>query len=286
MLRNSVTSGEHKSGSRRTALRELVAVSALSAIIASASTFALFTSIGGAPLVAITPVSTEAPREVTPAVSSDEVTGDITEVVAAARASVVTITSESASGSDLSPFGIPSTGVGSGIVVSADGLILTNNHVVAGARRLLVTTADGRDLEAEIVSAEPDQDMAIVRARGGELTPARLGDSAAVEVGQTALAIGSPLGEFTETVTRGIISALNREITVSDDNGRGQTRLRGLIQTDAAINPGNSGGALIDDTGAVIGINTAVTRSAEGIGFAIPVNAAKALIDRAASAFS
>jgi S1-C subfamily serine protease len=274
---------ERDHGDRRPGLRDLLAVAALSATIASASTFALFTTIGGAPLVAITPVSTAPPGDVTPAVSTDEA-DDITDIVAAARESVVTINTESAWGNDLSPFSIPSSGVGSGIVVSADGLILTNNHVVAGARRLTVTTADGQELDAIVVTTEPERDMAVIRANGGELTPARLGESSAVEVGQTALAIGSPLGEFTETVTRGIISALDREITVSDETGRSQTRLTGLIQTDAAINPGNSGGALIDDAGAVIGINTAVTRSAEGIGFAIPIDAAKPLIDRAASA--
>ncbi len=268
---------------RRMSLRDLVAVAVLSATIASFSTFALFTGTGGAPLVAITPVASESPEVVAPAVSADGAS-DITDIVAAARDSVVTITTAGASGGDLSPLGIPSSGVGSGIVVSADGLILTNNHVVDGAQRLTVTTADGQELDAVVVSTEPALDMAVIRASGGDLTPARLGDSSTVKVGQTALAIGSPLGEFTETVTRGIISALDRDITVADQDGRSQTRLSGLIQTDAAINPGNSGGALIDDTGAVIGINTAVTRSAEGIGFAIPINAAKPLIDRAASA--
>ena len=267
----------------RPGLRELMAVAALSAVMASASTFALFTTIGGIPLVSVTPATTEAPQDAAPAIDANDVQ-DITDVVATARESVVTITSESVVGNELSPFSIPSTGVGSGIVVSSDGLILTNNHVVAGAQTLTVTTADGRALAAVVVTTEPESDIAVIRATGGELTPARLGDSAAVEVGQTALAIGSPLGEFTETVTRGIISALDREITVSDESGRRATRLGGLIQTDAAINPGNSGGALIDETGAVIGINTAVTRSAEGIGFAIPINDARQLIDRAEAA--
>ena len=128
--------------------------------------------------------------------------------------------------------------------------------------------------------------MAIIQATDGDLTAAALGDSSALEVGETVLAIGSPLGEFTETVTRGIVSALGREITVGDESGQGQNQLSNLIQTDAAINPGNSGGALINEQGEVIGINTAVSRSAEGIGFAIPINEAKALIDEAAATIS
>ncbi len=267
--------------SRRPAVRELFLVAALSALLASFSTFGLFATLGGAPLVAVTPASASPDaNQIAPAVSTDG-QPDITDVVAGARESVVTIIAEGFADDDVSPFSIPSSGVGSGVVVSEDGLILTNNHVVADARTLTVTTADGQELEAVLVESEPERDMAVIRATGGDLTPAVLGDSSAIEVGQSALAIGSPLGEFTETVTRGIVSALDRDITVGDESGRGTARLVGLIQTDAAINPGNSGGALIDETGAVIGINTAVSRSAEGIGFAIPINDAKPLIDRA-----
>jgi S1-C subfamily serine protease len=206
---------------------------------------------------------------------------DLTEVVARATQSVVTITSQGMSRSRFSPFGIPSTGVGSGVVVTADGLILTNSHVVEDADQLTVTTADGQALSATVVRTDPTHDIAVIRATGGTLTPATLGDSSSVKVGETVLAIGSPLGEFTETVTRGIVSALDRSITVGNEQTGRAEDLSDLIQTDAAINPGNSGGALINERGEVIGMNTAVAGSAEGIGFAIPINAARQMIDQA-----
>ena len=135
----------------------------------------------------------------------------------------MTITSQASGRNPYSPFNMPSTGVGSGIVVSANGLILTNNHVIEGADTLTVTTSDGQDLQATVISADPIHDIAVVRATGATLVPATLGDSSKIHVGQTALAIGSPLGEFTSTVTRGIVSALDRAITVGDQQtGRGE----------------------------------------------------------------
>jgi S1-C subfamily serine protease len=261
----------------------LLAVAVLSASLASVSTVSLLAALGG-----VSPLSFEATAApagtVEGAAPASDVdappASDIADVVARARESVVTITVEGAATDGLSPFSIPTSGVGSGIIISAEGLILTNNHVVAGARRLTVTTADGRSMSASIVTADPARDMAVIRADADDLTPAVLGDSARMQVGETVLAIGSPLGTFTETVTRGIVSALDREITVGDDRGE-RSSLAGLIQTDAAINPGNSGGALINDSGEVVGMNTAVSRSAEGIGFAIPINAARALIEQA-----
>jgi S1-C subfamily serine protease len=193
---------------------------------------------------------------------------------------VVTITSQGLARDRFSPFSIPATGVGSGIVLSADGLILTNYHVVQGAQSLTVTLPDGRDVSATDVSSDPANDMAVIQADVDGLTPAVLGDSSALKVGETVLAIGSPLGEFTETVTRGIVSALDRTISVADEQTRRPMELDGLIQTDAAINPGNSGGPLINARGEVIGMNTAVSQSAEGIGFAIPIDAASGLIGR------
>jgi S1-C subfamily serine protease len=133
------------------------------------------------------------------------------------------------------------------------------------------------------VSTDETHDLAVIRATGGDLVAATLGDSSQLLVGQTVLAIGSPLGEFTETVTRGIVSALDRAITVGDQATGSSKNLSNLIQTDAAINPGNSGGPLINERGEVIGINSAVSQQAEGIGFAIPINAAKDLIDKAAA---
>ena len=263
---------------RRPSFVALVCVAVLSAVLASASTFGLVTVLRLDTPVE-TPPTNNTGGPAAPAVSTD--TGDIASVVARAKESVVTITAQGISSGGFNPFNIPSTGVGSGIVVGGNGLILTNNHVVEGAQSLTVTTADGVQLPATVVDTDAQSDIAIIRASGGDLTPASLGDSSQIQVGQTVLAIGSPLGEFTETVTRGIISALDRSITVSDETGGGQKNLTGLIQTDAAINPGNSGGPLIDSAGNVVGMNTAVTRSAEGIGFAIPINAAKSLVDKA-----
>jgi S1-C subfamily serine protease len=263
---------------RRPSFGAFIAVAVLSAVLASVSTFGLITMFGiDTPGQAVPTQNTGG--QAAPAVSTD--TNDIASVVARAKESVVTITAQGISSGGFSPFNIPATGVGSGIVVGANGLILTNNHVVEGAQSLTVTTADGVQLPATVVDTDSQSDIAIIRATGGDLAPATLGDSSQIQVGQTVLAIGSPLGEFTETVTRGIISALDRSITVSDETGGGQKNLTGLIQTDAAINPGNSGGPLIDSAGNVVGMNTAVTRSAEGIGFAIPINAAKSLIDKA-----
>jgi len=274
---------------RRTSrLAGVLGVAVLSAAVASASTIGLMSAFG----ISVQPVAVPAVQSsatdgpgVQLATNGDTAT-DLTDIVADATQSVVTIRSQGMSRNQLSPFGVPSTGVGSGVVVTASGLILTNSHVVENARSLTVTTADGQELRATVVSSDADHDIAVIRATGGRLVPATLGDSAKLEVGQTVLAIGSPLGEFTETVTRGIVSALDRSITVADQQtGRGED-LSGLIQTDAAINPGNSGGALINERGEVIGMNTAVAGSAQGIGFAIPINAAKQLIDQAVASIA
>jgi S1-C subfamily serine protease len=238
------------------------------------------------PAAATPPVAAATEQPGVALATENDSAGDLTDVVATATESVVTITTQGESSNMFSPFSMPSTGVGSGVVVSSTGLILTNNHVIENANQLTVTTADGQELDATIVSADSDHDLAVIRTIGGSLTPASLGDSSKIKVGETVLAIGSPLGEFTETVTRGIVSALDRSITVGDMfSGRGE-ELSELIQTDAAINPGNSGGALINDQGEVIGINTAIAGSAQGIGFAIPINAAKAMIDSAAQSIA
>jgi serine protease Do len=213
-----------------------------------------------------------------PAVSSD----DLPDVVAAVRDSVVTITSEGFSSRGFTQ--IPSTGVGSGIVLTADGYILTNKHVVAGSQSLTVELADGEQFPATIVKQSDDKDLALVKIDAKGLTPAVIGDSAALQVGQTVIAIGSPLGTFTETVTKGILSATGRTITVQDEVTHQPTTLTGLLQTDAAINPGNSGGPLLDATGHVVGVNTAVSTNAEGLGFAIPIADAASLIAQATGA--
>jgi S1-C subfamily serine protease len=207
---------------------------------------------------------------------------DLPTVVAAVRNSVVTITEQGFSSRGFSQ--IPSTGVGSGIVLTADGYILTNKHVVAGSQSLTVELADGEQFPATIVKQSTDKDLALIKIDAHGLTPAVIGDSASLQVGQTVVAIGSPLGTFTETVTKGILSATGRTITVQDEVTGQPTTLTGLLQTDAAINPGNSGGPLLDASGHVIGVNTAVSTNAEGLGFAIPISDAASLISQATGA--
>ena len=161
---------------------------------------------------------------------------------------------------------------------------LTNRHVVEGAQALTATMADGTEYPATVVKVSDTQDLALVKIDATGLSPATIGDSGAIEVGQTAIAIGSPLGTYTETVTKGIISALDRTITVQDEQSGRPVTLKGLIQTDAAINPGNSGGPLLDAIGQVVGVNTATAASAEGLGFAIPIEEAASLIAEARAA--
>ncbi|MEA2677995.1 MAG: hypothetical protein QOJ81_2136 [Chloroflexota bacterium] len=260
----------------------MLAVAVLSAVLGSGFTFGMASAFGGLAPAALAPAAT-APTAAQPASTSD-LPSDLTGVVANARQSVVTITAQGVpTRNPFSPYNVPATGVGSGIVVSSNGLILTNYHVVEGAQTLSVATHDGQTLDAIVISTDEAHDLAVIRATGGDLKPATLGDSDQILVGETVLAIGSPLGEFTETVTRGIVSALGRDITVGDQATGASKNLRGLIQTDAAINPGNSGGPLINERGEVVGINSAVSQGAEGIGFAIPINTARDLVDQAAA---
>lgn len=166
---------------------------------------------------------------------------------------------------------IPIRGMGSGIVMDQNGYILTNYHIIEGARSVSVAFADGRKLTGRVVGADRSTDIAVVKVEAGNLKAAEFGDSDSLKVGQIVMAVGNPFGFLLggPTVTMGVISALNRHIHY---DGR---VYENLIQTDAAINPGNSGGPLIDDEGRVIGVNTAVIPFARGIGFAIPINAAK-----------
>ena len=179
---------------------------------------------------------------------------------------------------------MPATGVGSGVIVRADGWILTNAHVVEGAQTLTVTLKDGREFEGQVVESNPDKDLAVVKVDAADLPTAEIGSSADLEVGQLVIAIGSPLGEFTNSVTSGVLSAIGREIQVPDEQtGRVHT-LTNLLQTDAAINPGNSGGPLLDEHGRIVGINTAVAGGANGIGFAIPIDDAAEIMAAAIGA--
>jgi len=167
---------------------------------------------------------------------------------------------------------VPMKGRGSGFIVSADGRILTNNHVVEGADKITVTMSDGRNLEAKILGRDPTFDLAIIKVEGTNLPVLEMGDSDKSEVGEWVVAIGNPYG-LEHTVTVGVISAKNRSIHAENVN------FDGFLQTDAAINPGNSGGPLIDLNGKVVGINTAIVPFAQGIGFAVPVNMAKQIMN-------
>jgi S1-C subfamily serine protease len=176
---------------------------------------------------------------------------------------------------------IPETGVGSGIIYDAAGWILTNKHVVTNqdgstATRMTVELKDGRQFDGTVYGIDTLTDLAIVKVDATGLPTAAIGRSADIKVGQLAIAIGSPLGTYTSTVTTGIISATGRTVQVSAED-----RLSNLIQTDAAINPGNSGGPLLDAAGTVIGINTAMEKDSTGIGFAIPVDIARPIMQQA-----
>ena len=261
---------------RRAGLGTIVAVSLLSAVLASGGT-----AIAVKELVPAQTQAPAAPIATTTSATTTLTSSDLTEIVARARDSVVTITADGITTQGFSPFGGPVSGVGSGLILSSDGYILTNRHVVEGAQTLTVELDTTEQLPATVVEISKDEDLALIKVDATGLTAATIGDASAIQVGQTAIAIGSPLGTYTDTVTRGIVSGLGRTITVRDESTGRPTTLENLIQTDAAINPGNSGGPLLDAAGAVIGINTAIASTAEGLGFAIPIDRAASLITRA-----
>ncbi|VVB73957.1 Trypsin-like peptidase domain protein [uncultured archaeon] len=169
----------------------------------------------------------------------------------------------------------PVQGVGTGVIVDEAGYVVTNFHVIAGANQVTVTLSDGRKPKGKIIGADPSSDIALIKIEADGLKAAPMADSARLKVGQLVIAIGNPFGILLPgaAATTGIVSALNRTI-----NAEGRT-YENLIQTDAAINPGNSGGPLLDIEGRVIGINSAMIPFAQGIGFAIPIDHVKEIID-------
>lgn len=261
----------------------IAAVTGLAGVLAGG--FAVYRAMQGQSLRAATLPQSGTPVNPTPApiqIDSANIETSITQAVEKVGPAVVTVISQVPV---QSPFGQAGTQevTGSGVIVSDQGYILTNNHVVEGATQVTIVLADGTQLDASIVGTDQYADLGVLRVASGTKMPAvaSLGNSDTLKPGETVIAIGSPLGDFKNTVTMGVISATGRSI----DTGQGY-QLSGLLQTDAAINHGNSGGPLVNLAGQVIGLNTLVVRNsgttdqAEGLGFAIPSNTVNVLADQ------
>lgn len=253
-------------------------------IILVAGGSALFGAVAGGTLVYVRmnqeqPIATQpvvaqtAPQNTTVLnVSSTEIQTTITQAVEKVGPAVVTVVG-SVAGTAVS---------GSGVIISEDGYILTNNHVIENTSRVVVILADGSELPAKVVGTDIFADLAVLQAQGAMPAVATLGNSELLKPGETVIAIGSPLGDFINTVTVGVVSATGRVL----ETGQGY-QMEDLIQTDAAINQGNSGGPLVNLAGEVVGINTLVVRGAgfgsaiaEGLGFAIPINTARVVAEQ------
>jgi serine protease Do len=230
------------------------------------------------------PALTQAARQSPEADTTYDPDADpVVQVVEAVTPAVVTVTSQTSS---LGIFAEQTRrGVATGFVVGSDGVILTNDHVVDHASDLTVTTQDGRDLDARVLATDPEHDLAVLHVAASNLTTVALGDSSEVAVGERVVAIGYALSlSGGPTVTSGIISSLARTIQVRDPEAGFPNRVRtyeDVLQTDAALNAGNSGGPLVTLDGRVVGVNAAGNIQAENIGFAIAIDAAKPLIERA-----
>ncbi len=269
------------SGRRR--LAELSLVALLSAGLASGGTYAAVHA--GAPAAPATPVASAPVVQPGPVTQADASAPDWSATAGAVSPSVVSITVSGPQGS----------GEGSGVLIDPSGHVLTNNHVATGGgsgAQLRVTLADGRSYAAQIVGADASTDLAVLRITDppGDLTPIRFGDSESLKVGDPVMAVGNPLG-LAGTVTTGIVSALDRPVSAGGSGARGSTAepsVTNAIQTSAAINPGNSGGALVNASGQLVGINSAIATLGSGsgqsgnigIGFAIPANTARMIADQ------
>lgn len=247
----------------------------LTAIIACCLVLSIGCGIGGAYLIARTNQSSVIYQDTSKIVSTgSQDSSTIKSVVDQCANSVVEIQTESVTNGS-NPFQqYVSSGAGSGVILTQDGYIVTNHHVIEDANSITVRTRSGDEYNASLVGSDEQSDLAVLKIDATGLTPAVLGDSTTLEVGDLAIAIGNPLGELGGSVTSGIISALDREMTID-----GQTMT--LLQTDAAVNPGNSGGGLFNANGDLIGIVNAKSsgENVEGIGFAIPISTATDIID-------
>lgn len=247
----------------------------LTAIIACCLVLSIGCGIGGAYLIARTNQSSVIYQDTSKIVSTgSQDSSTIKSVVEQCANSVVEIQTESVTNGS-NPFQqYVSSGAGSGVILTQDGYIVTNHHVIEDANSITVRTRSGDEYNASLVGSDEQSDLAVLKIDATGLTPAVLGDSTTLEVGDLAIAIGNPLGELGGSVTSGIISALDREMTID-----GQTMT--LLQTDAAVNPGNSGGGLFNANGDLIGIVNAKSsgENVEGIGFAIPISTATDIID-------
>ncbi len=202
----------------------------------------------------------------------EDISEAISEVIDSAMNSVVTISTVRIALDAL--FGLaPVKGVGSGFIIDERGFIVTNNHVIQGASKVMVILPGGESIDGEVIAGDPYRDLALVKISIGGLKPIRMGDSDKIRVGEIVFALGSPLGLPGPTVTMGVVSAVGRTIAAED------IVLEDLIQTDAAINPGNSGGPLINASGEAIGVTTAIVPFAQGIGFAIPINTVRRFLE-------
>lgn len=205
---------------------------------------------------------------------------DNADMISKVLPSVVGVSAEQISKDDLfNPSVDSKMSVGSGVILTENGYIVTNHHVLGNvSESIKISLSDGKVYLADLKWSDATLDLAVIKIEQTGLTPAKMGDAKLCRVGQTAIAIGNPLGlQFQRTVTKGVISAMNRTITTQSASGETQY-MEDLLQTDASINPGNSGGPLINEKGEVLGINTVKISSAEGIGFAVPINVIKPVI--------
>ena len=270
-----VTNTSTQASQRRGGMGSVLSAALLAAVLASGGTVLALNATGALER----PVATTAVATGTTVgannqpVTIDESSATI-DVAAAVSPAVVRITTNGSV--DTSTGIIPETGVGSGVIYDTHGWILTNRHVVEGSDTLSVELNDGRVFSGTVYGIDTLTDLAIVKIDASGLTAAKIGESNALKVGQLVVAIGSPLGTYSNSVTSGIVSAKGRSITTD-----GNQNLNNLIQTDAAINPGNSGGPLLDAGGNVVGINTAIAADSNGIGFAIPIDIARPIMEQA-----